>query len=220
MPSRSRDPHAGGSAEGGSAAGDVAAAMRAMTDGAAERSRRAARELGDAAEAAGLLDVAYATVQTPIGELLVAMSRRGLMRVAFEEEIADTVAELAGAVSPRVLRSRRATDDVRRQLEEYFDGRRHAFDVPVDLSSVRGFTRRVLRETARIPFGSVLTYREVAGRAGNSRAMRAAGNALHANPVPVVVPCHRVIRTGGGLGGYGGRLDRKEALLRLEGALL
>ena len=217
MPSRTSEPRAGGNTAG---LRDVAAAMRSMTRDAAEHSRRAARELGDAAAGAGLLDVAYATVETPIGELLVAMSRRGLMRVAFQEEIADAVAELTEVVSSRVLPSSRATDDVRRQIEEYFGGRRHTFDVPVDLSGVHGFTRKVLRETARIPFGSVLTYREVAGRAGNARAMRAAGNALHANPVPVVVPCHRVIRTGGGLGGYGGRLDRKEALLRLEGALL
>ncbi|HXY73393.1 MAG TPA: methylated-DNA--[protein]-cysteine S-methyltransferase [Actinomycetota bacterium] len=191
-----------------------------MTSDAAAGSRRAARRIGDAADAAGLVDVAYGTVDTPIGALLVAVSRRGVVRVAFEEEIDDTVIELSDDTSVRVLRSARGTDEVRRQVEEYFGGSRHEFDVGVDWSELHGFTRKVLRETARIPFGSVLTYREVAGRAGNSRAMRAAGNALHANPVPIVVPCHRVIRTGGGLGGYGGRLDRKEALLRMEGALL
>ena len=191
-----------------------------MTSDAAAGSRRAAHRIGDAANAAGLVDVAYGTVDTPIGALLVAVSRRGVVRVAFEEEIDDTVIELSDDTSVRVLRSARGTDEVRRQVEEYFGGSRHEFDVGVDWSELHGFTRKVLRETARIPFGSVLTYREVAGRAGNSRAMRAAGNALHANPVPIVVPCHRVIRTGGGLGGYGGRLDRKEALLRMEGALL
>jgi len=198
----------------------VIAALRAMTANAATGSRRAASQIGDAADAAGLVDIAYGTVETPIGRLLVAVSRRGLMRVAFEEEIDDTVIELSDDTSLRVLRTPRGTDEVRHQIDEYFGGTRHAFDVAVDWSELRGFTRKVLRETARIPFGSVLTYRQVAGRAGNSRAMRAAGNALHANPVPIVVPCHRVIRTGGGLGGYGGRLDRKEALLRMEGALL
>ena len=108
---------------------------------------------------------------------------------------------------------------MRRELDEYFDGRRHDFDVPVDMSGVHGFTRKVLRATSRIPFGSVLTYAQVAGWAGNTKASRAAGNALHANPIPIVVPCHRVVRTGGGLGGYGGTLPRKVALLKLEGAL-
>jgi len=205
---------------GGADADGVARALRTITSDAAAGSRRAARRIGDAADAAGLVDVAYGTVDTPIGALLVAVSRRGLVRVAFEEEIDDTVIELSDDTSVRVLRSARGTDEVRRQVEEYFGGSRHEFDVGVDWSELHGFTRKVLRETARIPFGSVLTYREVAGRAGNSRAMRAAGNALHANPVPIVVPCHRVIRTGGGLGVYGGRLDRKEALLRMEGALL
>jgi len=215
MPSRNSGRRAGGTA-----AEAVAVALRAMTSDAAAGSRRAASRIGDAADAAGLVDIAYGTVDTPIGALLVAVSRRGVTRVAFEEEIGDTVIELSDDTTMRVLRSARGTDEVRRQLEEYFGGRRHEFDVSVDWSELHGFTRKVLRETARIPFGSVLTYREVAGRAGNSRAMRAAGNALHANPVPIVVPCHRVIRTGGGLGGYGGRLDRKEALLRMEGSLL
>jgi len=206
--------------DGGRNTDEVTAALRVMTAGAAAGSRRAASRIGDAADAAGLVDIAYGTVDTPIGTLLVAMSRRGLMRVAFEEEIDDTVVELSDDRSLRVLRTARGTDEVRRQIDEYFGGTRHAFDVDVDWSELHGFTRKVLRETTRIPFGSVLTYRQVAGRAGNSRAMRAAGNALHANPVPIVVPCHRVIRTGGGLGGYGGRLDRKEALLRMEGALL
>jgi len=216
MPSRT------GNREAGAGAGDadaVAAALRAMTAGAAAGSRRAASRIGDAADAAGLIDIAYGTVDTPIGALLVAVSRRGLMRVAFEEEIDDTVIELSDDTSLRVMRSARGTDEVRREIEDYFGGRRRSFDVAVDWTELHGFTRKVLRETRRIPFGTVLTYRQVAGRAGNSRAMRAAGNALHANPVPIVVPCHRVIRTGGGLGGYGGRLDRKEALLRMEGAL-
>src|SRR5207249_4342163 len=135
------------------------------------------------------------------------------------ERIDDALLELAANVSPRLLESERITGTVRRQLDEYFDRRRRTFDVPVDLSSIHGFSRKVLRATSRIPFGSVSTYRDVAGVAGNVRAMRAAGNALGSNPVPIVVPCHRVIRTDGTLGGYGGRLDRKVTLLRLEGAL-
>jgi methylated-DNA-[protein]-cysteine S-methyltransferase len=122
-------------------------------------------------------------------------------------------------VSSRVLESARATDEARRELEEYFERDRRRFDLDVDLSLSHGFTRRVLEATAAIPYGSVITYRDVAGRAGNERATRAAGNALGSNPIPIVVPCHRVVRTGGGLGGYTGGLDRKVRLLTLEGAL-
>ena len=129
----------------------------------------------------------------------------------------DVLAELAAEISPRVLESARSTEDVRRELEEYFDGKRRTFAVKVDLSAIQGFRRKVLQQTSRIPFGSVITYRDVATRAGSPRAVRAAGNALGANPVPIVVPCHRVVRTGGGLGGYTGGLERKEALLALEG---
>jgi methylated-DNA-[protein]-cysteine S-methyltransferase len=183
-----------------------------------ERSRRAAQLVADAAADAGLLDVAYGFVDSPLGRLLVAMGKRGLVRVAYPDRPADEVlAELAGEISPRVLESARSTQDVRRELEEYFDGRRRSFDVKVDLSAIQGFSRKVLQQTSRIPFGSVITYRDVATRAGSPRAVRAAGNALGANPVPIVVPCHRVVRTGGGLGGYTGGLERKETLLELEG---
>jgi methylated-DNA-[protein]-cysteine S-methyltransferase len=133
------------------------------------------------------------------------------------QEPEQVLTDLAAEISPRVLESPRATDEVRRELEEYFDGSRRAFAVRVDLSGVHGFSRKVLQQTARIPFGSVITYRDVATRAGSPRAVRAAGNALGANPVPIVVPCHRVVRTGGGLGGYTGGVERKEALLALEG---
>jgi methylated-DNA-[protein]-cysteine S-methyltransferase len=118
-----------------------------------------------------------------------------------------------------VLEAPARLDDVRRELDEYFSGRRTSFDVPLDWSLSSGFTRRVLRATARVPYGEVSTYRAMATRAGNSKAVRAAGNALGANPIPIVVPCHRILRTGGSLGGYGGGLERKEFLLRLEGAL-
>jgi methylated-DNA-[protein]-cysteine S-methyltransferase len=122
-------------------------------------------------------------------------------------------------VSPRVLEAPRPTERIRRELDEYFDGRRRRFTTPIDLSLVRGFNRRVLEETARIPFGSVSTYREVAAQAGSPRGSRAAGNALGRNPIPIVVPCHRVVHADGGLGGYTGGVERKVALLRLEGAL-
>jgi methylated-DNA-[protein]-cysteine S-methyltransferase len=184
-----------------------------------ERSRRAARLVAEAAADAGLLDVAYSFVDSPFGPLLVAVGKRGLVRVAYPERPAeDVLAELAGQISPRVMESARSTEEVRRQLEEYFGGRRRTFDVKVDLSMIQGFSRKVLQQTSRIPFGSVITYRDVATRAGSPRAVRAAGNALGANPIPIVVPCHRVVRTGGGLGGYTGGLERKETLLALEGA--
>ncbi len=193
---------------------------RAVEIGLEGLSRAAARRFGEAAWDAGEVDVAYATVESPFGPLLVAVTARGLARLAYPNEEADRVlVDLAARVSPRVLESSRATDPVRRELDRYFEGRLRRFETKVDLSLVRGFTRDVLRATARIPFGRVSTYREVATRAGNSAAVRAAGNALGSNPIPIVVPCHRVLRTGGGLGGYTGGLDRKEALLRLEGVL-
>jgi methylated-DNA-[protein]-cysteine S-methyltransferase len=164
--------------------------------------------------------VAYGWAESPFGSLLVAVTRKGLIRLSYPAPGPDQrVDELSRAVSPRVLEFAPATDEVRRQLDEYFEGRRRRFDVPVDLSPVQGFTGRVLRATAAIPYGSLRTYREVATRAGNPAATRAAGNALGSNPVPIVVPCHRVVRTGGGLGGYTGGLDRKRTLLSLEGVV-
>lgn len=171
----------------------------------------------------GLLDVAYARVDSPLGPLVVAVTPAGLARVAYEESnggLDAVVSDLAARISPRVLEAPARLDDVRRQLEEYFERRRDRFDVPVDLSLARGFGRRILEATAAIPFGQTRSYREVAEAAGNVKATRAAGNALGANPLPIVVPCHRVLRTGGGLGGYTGGLERKQALLRIEGVLL
>ncbi len=185
------------------------------------RAARAARALADAARDAGLEDVAFATVETPVGRLLVAATRRGLVRLAFPEETVDHVLEeLADAVSPRVLEDPAGLDEARRELDEYFEGRRHRFDLGVDLRLMgAGFSRRVLDATARIPYGSVSTYRDMAVQAGSPRAARAAGNALHDNPVPIVVPCHRVVPSSGGIGRYGGNEWRKAFLLRLEGAL-
>jgi len=193
---------------------------RTATAAARGRSAGAAARLAASAAEEGLLDVAFAFADSPFGRLLVAVTPRGLVRLAYPNERPDDVLEeLARSVSPRVLGSAKATDEVRRELDEYFAGRRRSFQVGVDLSPVRGFTRRVLDATAEIPFGSVLSYREVAAEAGNPKASRATGNALGSNPVPIVVPCHRVVRSGGGLGGYTGGVERKVVLLRLEGVL-
>jgi methylated-DNA-[protein]-cysteine S-methyltransferase len=176
-------------------------------------------ELRVAAERAGLLDVAYASLDSPLGELLVAVTPRGLVRLAYEGERSEAVMdELAERVSPRILNAPERTDAVRRELEDYFAGRRHGFETAVDWSLVRGFASGVLQATARVPFGEVATYAEVAAAAGSPRAYRAAGNALGANPIPIVVPCHRIVHAGGGLGGYTGGLERKRYLLGLEGA--
>jgi methylated-DNA-[protein]-cysteine S-methyltransferase len=168
----------------------------------------------------GLLDVAYGTYDSPLGPLTVIVTPRGLVRLSYPGEgIAAQLHELADRVSPRILELPDRTDGVRRQLDEYFEGRRRTFEVPIDWRLVSGFAGNVLRATARIPFGSVSSYREVAAKAGSPNAYRAAGNALGSNPVPIVVPCHRVLHAGGGLGGYTGGLDRKRFLLRLEGVL-
>jgi methylated-DNA-[protein]-cysteine S-methyltransferase len=179
-----------------------------------------ARAIRYRAEAEGLLDVAYATLDSPLGQLLVAVTPRGVVRVAYPGEGEEVVLEeLAARVSPRVLRAPERTDELRRELDDYFARRRRSFEVPVDWALVRGFARGVLQATAAVPFGAVTTYREVAVAAGSPRAYRAAGNALHANPIPIVVPCHRVLHARGGLGGYAGGLDRKRQLLTLEGVL-
>jgi methylated-DNA-[protein]-cysteine S-methyltransferase len=179
------------------------------------RSRLAAR-----AAAAGLLDVAYGTHDSPLGTLTVFVTPRGLAGIAYPDEpIEQQVDEVASTISARVMAAPERTDGVRRQLDEYFAGDRHRFDVPIDWRALHGFRERVLRATARIPFGAVSTYREIATEAGSPNAYRAAGNALGSNPVPIVVPCHRVLHAGGGLGGYTGGLDRKRYLLDLEGVV-
>jgi methylated-DNA-[protein]-cysteine S-methyltransferase len=175
-------------------------------------------EFTRAADSAGLLDVSYATTDSPVGSLLLAATPAGLVRIAyidFEREDA-VLAELAELVSPRVLAVARKLDQPRRELEQYFTGGRHAFDVPIDWQLTKGFARRVLAATADIPYGEVSSYREVATVAGSPRGFRAAGNALGSNPIPIVVPCHRVLHAGGGLGGYTGGLERKRTLLGIE----
>lgn len=175
-----------------------------------------ARRAGDA----GLLDVAHGTLDSPLGTLTVMVTTRGLVRLSYPGEgIDDQLQEVADRVSARVLAAPERTDEVRRQLDDYFEHRRRAFDLPIDWRLVRGFAGEVLRATARIPFGSVSSYRAVAAEAGSPNAYRAAGNALGSNPIPIVVPCHRVLHAGGGLGGYTGGLERKRYLLELEGVL-
>lgn len=176
--------------------------------------------LGERADRAGLVDVAIGEVDSPLGTLTAMVTDRGLVRLSYPGEgLDEQLADVAERVSPRVLASAARTDPVRRQLDEYFAGRRTAFEVPVDWRLVRGFAGAVLAATARIPFGAVSSYREIATDAGSPNAYRAAGNALGSNPVPIVVPCHRVLHAGGGLGGYTGGLERKRFLLRLEGVL-
>ena len=185
-----------------------------------EGSRAAAADLVARAERLGLVDVAVGTLDSPIGRLTLAVTPRGLARVAFEDEDPEGVLdELARDLSPRVLESPRATQDWRRELEEYFDMRRRTFDLRVDRRLIRGIARHVLAATARVPFGGTTTYGEIAERIGRPRAARAVGNALGSNPIPIVIPCHRVLRAGGSLGGYGGGVDRKRMLLSLEGAV-
>ena len=176
------------------------------------------RRLAERAAGVGLLDVAYAEVDSPLGPLTVASTPRGLVRVAYLPE-EHVVEELATRLSPRVLRVPARLDEVRRELDEYFEGRRREFELEIDWSLTRGFTRRVLQVTSKIDYGALRSYAEVAAGAGSPRAVRAAGNALGANPIPVVVPCHRVVRTGGALGGYTGGVERKHFLLGLEGVL-
>jgi methylated-DNA-[protein]-cysteine S-methyltransferase len=177
------------------------------------------RRFVDRAQEEGLVDVAYAPTDSPLGELLVAVTPRGVVRVAYIDEHLgrdEVLEDLARRVSPRVLEAPGRLDDARRQLDDYFGGRRAGFELPVDLSLVAAFTEHVLTRTAAIPPGEVLTYGEVATEIGHARAARAVGNALGSNPIPIVVPCHRVVRSGGALGGYTGGIHRKELLLGLE----
>ena len=194
-----------------------------------ERTLRAARQsqtgsaqppsIVDAAAAAGLLDVAYASLDSPVGPLVLASTPQGLARLAYVDEGQEeaVMEEIAARLSPRMLAAPRKLDAPRRELDEYFAGRRRAFDLTLDLRLLSDFTRRVLSATAEIPYGEVATYREVATAAGSPRGFRAAGNALGSNPLPIVLPCHRVLHSGGGLGGYTGGLARKRVLLAIEG---
>lgn len=163
----------------------------------------------------GIVDVRYDLVDSPLGELYVAATDRGLCRIAYVPERAEI--ELVRTFGPRLLRS--PLDDVRRELDEYFEGRRRDFDLPLDLR-VSPFNEAVLHELARVPYGRTETYGALAARVGRPKAARAVGTVMNRNPIPIVLPCHRVVGANGSLTGYGGGLDRKEHLLRLEGAIL
>jgi methylated-DNA-[protein]-cysteine S-methyltransferase len=172
------------------------------------------------ASAEGLLDVAYTTTDSPFGPLLLAQTPRGLVRVGLPNQDSDELlVDLAKRVSPRVLEVPGALDEARRELDLYFDGKLERFDLPVDWQLSDGFRLRVLHAISRIPYGETRSYTQMATSAGNERAVRAAGTACGRNPTPLVVPCHRVLRSGGALGGYGGGLEMKQALLELEGVL-
>jgi methylated-DNA-[protein]-cysteine S-methyltransferase len=173
--------------------------------------------LAEQADDDGLLDVAYRTMDSPIGPLLLAATPAGLVRVAFERENhEDVLVELSTAISPRVLQSSRRVDDVARQLDEYFAGQRRTFDVPVDLQLSKGFRRAVLTHLLEIPYGVRESYTVVARAAGNPKAVRATGSACATNPIPLVVPCHRVVRTDGTYGQYRGGPEVKHMLLTME----
>lgn len=175
--------------------------------------------LETASAAGGILDVAYRTIDTPIGSLLLAATERGIVRVAFESEGHDAVlTALADKLSPRILKSPRRLDVLATEFDEYFAGRRKAFDLPLDLSLSKGFRKDVLEHLRHIGYGRTESYSEVAAAAGSPRAVRAVGSACATNPLPVVVPCHRVLRADGSLGGYLGGLDAKRTLLALESA--
>lgn len=183
----------------------------------ADSLERLHRRLEQTAAAQGILDLAYTTVDSPVGPLLLAATEAGLVRVAYAIEDHDRVLEtLASRVSARILRSPRRLDAAAAELDEYFSGRRRSFDLPLDLSLSSGFRRLVQHHLPDIAYGSTESYKQVAEQVGNPKAVRAVGTACATNPLPVVVPCHRVLRSDGTLGGYVGGLDAKRALLELE----
>ena len=185
----------------------------------AEANRRLHQRLAAAAVAAGLLAVAYRTRATPVGTLLLAATPKGLLRVAYASEGHDQVLEtLARAVSPRLLLAPGRLDGAAREIEEYFAKRRSAFDVPLDLRLAHGFRRTVLSHLPEIGYGKTASYAAVARASGNAKAVRAVGSACATNPLPVVVPCHRVVRSDGSIGEYVGGVEAKRALLALEAA--
>jgi methylated-DNA-[protein]-cysteine S-methyltransferase len=174
------------------------------------------RRFRQAAAEAGLVDVSFDVADTPVGPLLVAVTERGLCRISFNPEPDRETETLARTFGVRVLRAPREVDHVRRELDEYFEGRRREFDLPIDLRGREGFSRTILDRLARVPYGEVTTYKSLAVAAGNPRAARAVGTIMNRNPIPIVLPCHRVVGSNGSLVGYGGGLERKRLLLDLE----
>jgi methylated-DNA-[protein]-cysteine S-methyltransferase len=180
----------------------------------------ASRRFAERALEEGLVDIAYDTLDSPLGPILAAVTPAGLVRLSYhrhrpEDEVLE---QLASRLSPRLLHVPRKIEPVRRQLGEYFEGRRREFELDTDWSLITPFARKVLGHTSAIPYGSISTYSEVAAAAGSPRGARAAGNALGSNPIPIVIPCHRVLRRGNALGGYTGGIELKVELLKLEGA--
>lgn len=179
--------------------------------------KKSLEALRDRAAAEGLLDVAYATADSPFGPLLLAQTPQGLVRLALPSEDPDaTLADLAARISPRVLEAPARFDEARRELDDYFEGHRHDFDLPIDWQLSHGFQLRARQGIAAIPYGETRTYTDLAREAGNERAVRAAGSACSRNPIPLVVPCHRVVRSDGTLGLYAGGVEMKQRLLELE----
>ena len=174
------------------------------------------RRFREAATEAGLVDVSFDVADTQIGPLLLAVTERGLCRISFDPEPDRETETLARTFGVRVLRAPRELDPVRRELDEYFEGRRRAFDLPLDLRGREGFSRDILERLANVPYGEVTTYKSLAVEAGNPRAARAVGTIMNRNPIPIVLPCHRVVGSNGSLVGYGGGLERKRLLLDLE----
>ncbi|MEV6139164.1 methylated-DNA--[protein]-cysteine S-methyltransferase [Nocardia sp. NPDC051990] len=196
---------------------DLAAALSAPVD--ETTLSRLHQLLEREAEQAELLDVAYTTMDTPVGQLLLAATPRGLVRVAYAREDHDKVLEtLAHKISPRILRAPARLDEVMRELDEYFAHRRTSFDLSLDLSLSHGFRQTVQKHLPEIGYGQTRSYAQVAQLVGNPKAVRAVGTACATNPLPVIVPCHRVLRTDGSLGGYVGGADAKHLLLDLEAA--
>jgi methylated-DNA-[protein]-cysteine S-methyltransferase len=191
-----------------------------LHSGDEDAQRRLHQRLVAAAEAEGVLDVTYRTVDTAVGPLLLAATEHGLVRVAYETQDHDAVLQtLSTKVSPRILRDGSRLDHAAREIEEYFAGRRKTFDLPLDLRLATGFRLGVLQHLPTIGYGRTESYRQVATAAGSPRAVRAVGTACATNPLPVVVPCHRVVRSDGSLGEYAGGAAAKRALLTLEGAV-
>lgn len=176
------------------------------------------RRFREAATTLGLIDIGFDIVDSPIGELLIAASDRGVASIWFDPDPVDDLERLARIGGPRVLRSPRSVDDARRELDEYFAGKRRTFDLSLDLRALPAFTLEVLDELARVPYGETTTYGRLAQRVGHPRAARAVGTVMHRNRIPIVLPCHRVVGSTGNLTGYAGGLARKETLLELEGA--
>lgn len=187
--------------------------------GDSDHLRRLHDRLAAAADAEHLLDVAYRAIDSPVGPLLIAATETGLVRVAYEREDHDHVlTQLAEQISPRILHHPRRLDQAARELDEYFTGHRHRFDIPLDWQLTSGFRSIVLRQLPDIAYGRTATYGDVARLVGNPRAVRAVGTACATNPLPVVVPCHRIVRSDGTLGAYRGGPDAKALLLEREAA--